>query len=168
MTTLHFSIDPVDVPTPEPVALLAMFLVHPAVPSDVYVERLRELISAAIGIAEVTDFDEADSIPLDPLPGWFRRLSDPTSREGVRRYAEADLGDPWDPEEWISCFDPDLRRWSWWDVAIWEEGVAVWVDTIGEAHIPHGELLWALYVAGARKVDPLVMEYAEVWSGEKG
>lgn len=151
-------------PTTVPTATLAMFLVHPAISSEVYAARLRALISAAVGIAQETDFEKDDVVTLDPLPEWFRGISDAPSTKGASNYVEAGLGEPWEPEEWIYCFDPDLRAWTWWDITERPEGVAVWVDTLGEPHVPHGELLWALYVAGAERVDPLRMEGADSWA----
>ncbi|MET9213395.1 MULTISPECIES: hypothetical protein [unclassified Nocardia] len=150
-------------PVTTPTGTLAMFLVHPAVPRRTYTQRLRELISAAVEIAQTTDFDQDEVVTLDPLPTWFRETPDVPSIEGSRNYVAAGLGDPWEPEEWIYCFDPDLRAWTWWDVTERSDGVAVWVDTLGEPHVPHGELLWALYITGAEQVDPLRMEAASSW-----
>ncbi|MGY0497401.1 hypothetical protein ACWZHB_02750 [Nocardia sp. FBN12] len=153
-------------PLTKPTAILAVFLVHPAVSPELYIERLRTLISAAVGIAQSVNFDEDSDIALDSLPEWFRTTADVASSEGARNYVDTGLGDIWDPEEWIYTFDPDLRAWTWWDVTVRADGVAVWVDTLGEAHIPHEELLWALYVSGAERVDPLCMEDAAVWVEE--
>ncbi|MEU5405731.1 hypothetical protein [Nocardia asteroides] len=140
-----------------PSASLAMFAVRPAIPAELYIERFRALISAAVDIAQTVDFDLDEQIALDSLPRWFRDAPDFASTEGANNYVAANLGPPWDPAEWIYCFDPDLRAWTWWDITRQPDGIAVRVDTRGESHIPHGELLWALYVSGARHVDPLRM-----------
>ncbi|MGW6422671.1 hypothetical protein ACWF82_08340 [Nocardia sp. NPDC055053] len=66
-----------------PTATLAMFLVHPAVPRRIYIERLRALISAAVEIAQTTDFDRDEVVTLDPLPEWFRKTPDVPSIEAM-------------------------------------------------------------------------------------
>ncbi|MFE1594050.1 hypothetical protein [Nocardia sp. NPDC058705] len=150
----------------DPTATLLVFSVRPAVSCELYVERLRALISAAVMIARDVNFDDDSEIALDSLPEWFRVMSDAVSAEGSSNYLIADLGDIWDPAEWIYCFDPDLRAWTWWDVTVRADGVAVWIDTLGEPHVPHGELLWALYVSGADRVDLPYAEDAAVWVDE--
>ncbi|MFD3592919.1 hypothetical protein ACFWU5_09335 [Nocardia sp. NPDC058640] len=154
------------VPSTSPTVTLAVILVHPAVSFELYIERLRALISAAVDISRTVNFDEDSTVAIDSLPEWFRNMSDVIAGEGASSYSNAGLGDPWDPEEWIYCFDPDLRAWAWCYVTVREDGVAVWVDTLGESHVPHDELLWALYVSGAESVDPLYMEDATVWENE--
>lgn len=153
-------------PTTTPTATLAMFLVYPTITHQTYIDRLRALMAAAVSIARTVDFDRDEVVALDPLPTWFRQTPDAPSIAGAGSYAKARLGQPWDPAEWIYCFDPDLRAWTWWDVTDRSDGVAVWVDTLGEPHVPHDELIWALYVTGANQVDPLRMETASAWAAE--
>lgn len=159
-------------PSEEPGFLLGVFIVSPLRESDRYAARLRELISAAVNIARSADF-ERDDVSTTQLPEWFVNISvrddnpgpgDALSAKGRQRYLESRGDGAWDVEEWIYCFDPDLRRWSWWDVTLRSDGrLNVWVDTNGEGHIPCGELWWALYVVGARNVEPLTLEYASMW-----
>ncbi|MEU4302635.1 hypothetical protein [Kitasatospora aureofaciens] len=72
---------------------------------------------------------------------------------GAVRYGADRDEDPWDLQEWLFCFDPQLRRWRWWD-ATTPDGhtVLVWLDTRGETVIPCEELRWAAYACGARSV----------------
>ncbi|MFC4374576.1 hypothetical protein ACFO5K_10735 [Nocardia halotolerans] len=153
-------------PLVKPTAILAVFLVHQSLSPELYIERLRALISAAVSIAQNVNFDEDSDIAFDSMPEWFPTTADMASRKGARNYVDAGLGDIWDPEEWIYTFDPDLRAWTWWDATVRGDSVAVWIDTLGEPHVPHEELLWALYVSGAERVDPLYMEDATVWVDE--
>lgn len=150
-------------PTAEPTATLGLLVVHPSVPYEAYSQRLRELIGKAVEIAVSADFEAEEEVSTSLLPEWFQDLSDTPSRSGASSYAEAGKGDPWDKEDWIYCFDPDLRAWTWWDLTRFPGGAAVWIDTQGEGHVPHEELVWALYVAGASRVEPLRMEAASAW-----
>ncbi|MFI6922323.1 hypothetical protein ACIBIZ_20455 [Nonomuraea spiralis] len=119
---------------------------------------------------------DSDELSVDALPAWFLALSrgetgdipgDLIGSEGKRRYLATRDERPWSSEEWIYCFDPALRAWSWWDVTADENGrVCVWVDTAGEGHIPCEELWWALFVSGASTVESLTLEYGSGWSGQ--
>ena len=159
-------------PSEEPVALLALLVVRPAIEPSLYAMRLRQLISAAVDIAQSSNF-ESGAVSLQTLPKWFLDESgeggdtdiSATSRVARQQYVESRGADAWDPEDWIYCFDPDLRAWSWWDITIQPDGsLGVWVDTKGEAHIPCEELWWAVYLAGARDVAALTLEDAGVWA----
>lgn len=160
-------------PSEEPIRLLALLVVDPTTDAKLYAKRLREVVSSAVGISQTTDF-ERDDVATSALPEWFVAVSggtgmtdvrDVTSLSGKDCYLEERGGEPWDVEEWVYCFDPDLRRWSWWDVTERPDGrVCVWVDTKGEAHIPCEELWWLVFVAGARSVEPLMLEDAGVWA----
>jgi hypothetical protein len=133
------------------------------------------LLSAAVQIAESNDFD-SDEIANDRLPAWFLEISsgdsrspgdDPIGHAGAQRYLAAREDRPWEASEWIYCFDPDLRAWSWWDATSDDRGtVNIWFDTMGEAHIPCEELWWAAYVAGAETVAPMTLESATVWRSQ--
>lgn len=163
-------------PSEDPIALLGLLVVTPVADGVKYAQRLRGLIAGAVEISGSVDF-ESDEVSERSLPSWFLALSggavgdvpgDPIGSAGKRGYLEARDDRPWDSEDWIYCFDPDLRAWSWWDVTVDEnEKVCVWVDTKGEAHIPCEELWWAIFVSGAVSVDPLTLEFASVWSGQR-
>ncbi|KPM55132.1 hypothetical protein ACG83_17615 [Frankia sp. R43] len=141
--------------------------------ADAYSGRLRSLIAAAIEICMAADF-EHDDVSEDGLPSWFLNLSDGSEDEaygdavgsaGKSRYLEVRDDRAWDAGEWIYCFDPDLRKWSWWDITVVDDGVVcVWVDTKGEAHIPCEELWWAVFVAGAQEVQTMTLETSSIWS----
>ncbi|MFF3745287.1 hypothetical protein [Streptomyces kronopolitis] len=156
----------------EPIKLLGLLIVDPASDLSEYAVRLRHLLSEAVKIARTADFDE-ENVATASLPSWFLELttgtpevpnSDTVGSEGKRQYLAARDDRPWDAEEWIYTFDPELRSWSWWDATTNDQGkVCVWVDTKGEPRVPMEELWWALYTAGARSVQPMSLEYADVW-----
>ncbi|MGV9412105.1 hypothetical protein ACWDOP_19500 [Nocardia sp. NPDC003693] len=127
-------------------------------------DRLRQLISGALTIAELDFAGEPAS--FEALPPWFLER-DEIAFIADRRYSEARAEEPWTIREWISCFAPGLRRWSWWDVTVRANGtVAVWVDIVGDEHIPCEELWWALYICGAGTVESLRLELPETWQAE--
>lgn len=162
-------------PSEDPVHLLALLKVQPAISGPEYATRLRKLIREALKVCATVDFEE-DDVPTDSLPEWFLSITDGTSATpdigspesiGKSRYLAARENEAWEAEEWIYCFDPDLRKWSWWDAT--EDGhgnVSIWVDTLGEGHIPCEELWWAVYVAGAESVEPLTLEYSSDWAAQ--
>ncbi|GGR64086.1 hypothetical protein GCM10010282_66320 [Streptomyces roseolus] len=162
-------------PSEDPISLLGVFVVTPVADSVTYAQRLRDLIAGAVEISRSADFESGD-VSDDTLPSWFLELSsgeagdvpgDPVGSEGKRRYRDARDDRPWDSGDWIYCFDPDLRAWSWWDITVDQDGrVCVWIDTKGEAHIPCEELWWAIFVSGAVDADPLTLEFASAWSGQ--
>ncbi|WP_438297101.1 hypothetical protein [Streptomyces sp. HUAS TT7] len=163
-------------PTEDPISLLGLLVVTPVADGVKYAQRLRRLIAEAVEISRLADF-EGDDVSEDALPSWFLELSsgsvgdvpeDSIGSEGKRRYLEVRDDRPWSSGDWIYCFDPDLRAWSWWDVTVDENGkVCVWVDTKGEAHIPCEELWWAAFVSGAVGVEPLTLEFASVWRSQR-
>ncbi|MFE6859177.1 hypothetical protein [Nocardia sp. NPDC057668] len=141
---------------------LALLVVHPAIAPPEYATRLRHLISAALTVTDSTD----DLPGLDPLPPWFTRF-DEVAYAANRRYSEARAEEPWTIREWVGCFAPPRRQWSWWDLTLRTDGtVAVWADTLGAPHPACEELWWALYVSGARAVDPLTLEEVPAWQAE--
>ncbi|WP_155245366.1 hypothetical protein [Salinispora arenicola] len=162
-------------PDEEPIGALALLAVAPATSPEAYGHRLRALIGIAIHIVRAADFDQED-VPVDALPQWFLELSNEESvgdgndefgRLGKLRYLQTRENRPWGSEDWIYCFEPGLRAWSWWDVTLGMDGrVNVWIDTRGEAHIPCEELWWAVYVSGASTVEPMILESAETWRGQ--
>jgi hypothetical protein len=162
-------------PSEDPISLLGLLVVTPIADARKYAKRLRGVIAGAVKISRSVDF-EIDNVSADALPSWFLDLSngasgsvqgDSAGSEGKRRYLEAREDRPWGAEEWIYCFDPDLRAWSWWDVTLDDRGsVRVWIDTKGEARIPCEELWWGIFVAGAASVEPITLESATVWSNQ--
>jgi hypothetical protein len=164
--TRHRASDP-------PIHLLALLTVNPVQRNEEYAKRLRSLICEAIKIAQVADFDADEDVQADSLPEWFRLIADGHSARprggspeniGKLNYSDQRDNQPWDYGEWIYCFDPDLRKWSWWDITEDGQGkVCVWVDTKGEAHIPCEELWWAVYAAGAESTEPLTLEFSTKW-----
>ncbi|WAL67911.1 hypothetical protein ORV05_09120 [Amycolatopsis cynarae] len=160
-------------PLDESIGLLGLLVVTPAGDGSRYAQRLRGLIAAAVEIARSADF-ESDEVSGVGLPSWFLALStgaagdvpgDAMGSAGKRRYLEVRDDRSWSSDEWIYCFDPDLRAWSWWDITVGDNGkICVWVDTKGEAHIPCEELWWAVFAAGAASVERLTLEYASVWA----
>lgn len=159
-------------PKQEPISLLGLLIVTPASSSGEYAARLRSLLSEAVKISRQADFDEENVTPA-ALPSWFLALTnghtsgvddDPVGSEGKSRYLAARDDRPWEAVDWIYTFEPELRSWSWWDVTVSDQGnVGIWVDTKGEPRVPMEELWWAVYLAGARNVEPMTLEYAEVW-----
>ncbi len=163
-------------PSEEPISLLGLLVVTPLADAGEYAERLRSLLTSAIAICKTVDF-EHDDVSEGELPSWFLDLSDGSNESvqddsigaiGKSRYLESRDDRPWDAGDWIYCFDPDLRKWSWWDITFDETGaVCVWFDTKGEAHIPCEELWWAVFVAGAQEVDPMTLEKSSVWGQQE-
>lgn len=162
-------------PSETPISLLGLLVVTPVADSVKYAQRLRDLIARAVEISSAADF-ESDDVSEGALPSWFLELSggetggvpgDAIGSEGKRRYLEARDDRPWNSGDWIYCFDPDLRAWSWWDITVDENGrVCVWIDTKGEAHIPCEELWWAIFMSGAVDADSLTLEFSYVWSSQ--
>ncbi|WP_143832956.1 MULTISPECIES: hypothetical protein [Nocardiopsis] len=107
------------------------------------------------------------------IPTWFACLTDDASaggafpeeaREGVRGYFEDRGGEEWDLQEWLFMFDPDLRSWSWWDVAGHGDGrIFLYIDTKGEMPVPCEELWWAVFASGAQAVDGPFLVPSEQW-----
>ncbi|MFF1381807.1 hypothetical protein [Streptomyces sp. NPDC058308] len=164
-------------PSDEPAPLLALIKVTPALPVPEYARRLRALVREALDITKDVDFDDesADDISTGSLPDWFLSVTDGNTdlvgdspeSTGKRHYLTTRDSNAWDVGEWIYCFDPGLRKWSWWDVTEDASGHAcIWVDTKGEGHIPCEELWWAAYVAGARSAADLTVEHAEEWAAQ--
>lgn len=162
-------------PSADPIHLLALLRVKPVISGSEYATRLRGLIQETLRICQRVDF-EGDDVPTDSLPDWFLSVTDGTPATshanspesiGKSRYLAAREGEAWEAEEWIYCFDPDLRAWSWWDATEDDLGnVCLWVDTKGEGRIPCEELWWAVYAAGAEAVEPLTLEYSSEWAAQ--
>ncbi|WP_431683454.1 hypothetical protein [Kitasatospora sp. KL5] len=144
---------------------LTALAVRPIGDLEAYARRLREILSAAVRAAGEQDFD-ADPLDESGIPPWFAAVTDPTGTAGTvhtdvppeavagaARYGPARGEDPWDLQEWLYCFDPELRRWRWWDATTPDGRTAVlWLDTRGEPVVPCEELRWAAHAAGAHGV----------------
>ncbi|MGW8488049.1 hypothetical protein [Streptomyces sp. NPDC055886] len=146
---------------------------------DRYAARLRAVLDAVLEIAATESFE--DELPVDTIPAWFRGIcrggfpeapAEPFAVAGRDRYAERTGGaKPWDLQNWLDRFDPDLevRGWAWWDLtASPEEGaeLRLWTDTWGEPFFAWEDLRWLLYAAGARTVADPVLVKPEVWADE--
>ncbi|MFE0771680.1 hypothetical protein [Streptomyces sp. NPDC058861] len=141
-----------------------------------YAGRLRGVVDAVLRIAAVESFDDAE-LPVGTVPAWFRRACrgggspEPFAAEGRDRYAERTGGRPWELQDWLSRFDPDLevRGWAWWDLTrpvAGEDRLRLWADTWGEPFFAWEDLRWLLHVCGARTVADPVLVRPPVWAGE--
>jgi hypothetical protein len=146
---------------------LACLEVEPSIPADVYADRIRSVLTAALEILLADRL--RDRVAQESLPAWFR-AGDATSDAGRRNY-EAHVGEPgWRLDDWLSRFDPDLdvRGWEWWDMTQppGRDSVRVWVDPRGEVFFAHLDLLWLCYSAGAVSVSRPELVETPVWLGE--
>ncbi|MFJ7266493.1 hypothetical protein ACIQV3_07450 [Streptomyces sp. NPDC099050] len=141
-----------------------------------YADRLRGVLDAVLEIAVSESFDD-DDLPVDTIPGWFSGACrgggspEPFAVEGRDRYTERTGSAPWDLQNWLSRFDPELeiRGWAWWDMTCSPAGDGVlrlWADTWGEPFFAWEDLRWLAYAAGARSVADPVLVKPEVWAGE--
>ncbi|MFJ8076690.1 hypothetical protein ACIQ7Q_22785 [Streptomyces sp. NPDC096176] len=144
-------------------------------PAD-YSGRLRAALGAALDLAVSESFD--DDLPTGTVPAWFAGVCkdgegpvEAFAARGRERYTERTGDGPWELQDWLSRFDPDLevRGWAWWDLTGSPEGegrLRLWLDTWGEAFFSWEDLRWLLYVCGARSVaDPMLVK-PEVWARE--
>ncbi|WP_405488000.1 hypothetical protein [Streptomyces sp. NBC_00096] len=143
-----------------------------------YASRLRGALDAALAIAATASFDDAAELPVGTMPAWFSGVCrgggspEPFAAEGRDRYAERTGGAPWDLQDWLSRFDPDLevRGWAWWDLtrppAGAEGALRLWADTWGEPFFAWEDLRWLAHAAGARSVADPVLVRPAVWEGE--
>ncbi|MBC6463716.1 hypothetical protein [Actinomadura sp. HBU206391] len=148
---------------------MTVFKIVPFGQQDDYAVRLRSLVSAALEIAIYADF-EADPIDVSPLPSWFVRElkkgnhADREALLGRDRYLQCRSNEPvWGVQEWISCFDPRLRRWEWWDLTQENRSVSLWVNTKSELAVPVEELWWAMFISGARGIEGPFMRSDSEW-----
>ncbi|MEV6648819.1 hypothetical protein [Amycolatopsis sp. NPDC051371] len=153
---------------------LAVLEVEPIDGFEPYGRKLREIARAAVSVARDEEFD-ADELDASGVPRWFADLTDgrdadsggipASSHQGSADYYQARGEREWDVQEWLFCFEPELRRWSWWDLTTPDGRRAfIWIDTRGEAVIPAEELWWAAFASGARSVSGLVMKTGEEWA----
>ncbi|MGP3949597.1 hypothetical protein [Streptomyces sp. 7N604] len=145
---------------------------------DQYASRVREALAGAVGIAKNYSFD-VDELPSEPLPHWLVQISSQRdkhapesgsnsfSERGAQQYESMRGEDRWDLQEWISCFDPQLRYWSWWDITrSTDTSVKIWIDTRGEAVVGCEELRWIIFVAGACSLSEMELTKGSAWSPE--
>lgn len=159
--------------------VLAVFTVDVAEGSaEVYVQRVRDVLSAALQLACTADFDD-DDLPADEFPEWFTEISTRDgetshkfSRNGRAAFlATSGKSNPWRLQNWIYRFDPDeeSRGWEFWDaISTGPARVRVWVDSWGESFFGSLELRWLLYVAGAAHVEGPEVHEAGRWASETG
>ncbi|PPA41053.1 hypothetical protein BF14_015735 [Streptomyces griseus] len=132
-----------------------------------YVERLRSVLVPAVRMGCTADFEQ-ESLPVDEVPGWFAAVGSGSgsgdeerapqfARAGREAYAEhTGGGRPWDLQDWLYRFDPDehSRGWEWWDATVTGPSrVHVRVDSWGEPVFGCQDLLWAVFTAGAVRVE---------------
>ncbi|AKN68828.1 hypothetical protein QR97_02505 [Streptomyces sp. PBH53] len=142
-----------------------------------YARRLRDVLVAVFRLAVEADFD-MDQVPVETVPGWFVQVcqggaaTDSFAVDGRARYSERTGDGPWEIQDWLSRFDPELeaRGWAFWDLThstMGEGQLNVWLDTWGEPFFSWEELRWLLYTCGADSVaDPVVTE-ADAWEQER-
>lgn len=146
----------------------------PEVDPLAYLERLTDVLSAAVSLAESASFDE-DALREDIIPEWFSRvtstdldvdLAESVEMRGRRRYQEFFGEEPWSLQEWLFSFDPDRRHWSWWSGSPGDHKVILWVDTRGEPVVASHSLIWLAYVAGATRVGAIELCSTDDWAVE--
>ncbi|MFV0127300.1 hypothetical protein ACLGI4_06240 [Streptomyces sp. HMX112] len=141
-----------------------------------YAGRLRGVLAAVYDLAAREDFDE-EELPVDTVPAWFAGVcrgggaAEPSAARGRERYTERTGDGPWELQDWLSRFDPELeaRGWAFWDLTRSPGGAGrlrLWVDTWGEPFFSWEELRWLAYTCGARSVADPVLAKPEVWAGE--
>ncbi|GGP16472.1 hypothetical protein LDL08_26480 [Nonomuraea glycinis] len=151
--------------------IFATFLVTTNVDAVDYVTRLRAVLSAAIRTANQADFD-SEAIPEILIPDWFAEVTrgsvvvgcDHTASSGSQQYVSRHGEEPWELQDWLFCFDPQLRGWAWWDVTMLSKNsVLLWVDSSGEPAFPCEELRWLAYACGAKKVEGPLLRRLWEW-----
>ncbi|MDQ1026626.1 hypothetical protein QF035_004208 [Streptomyces umbrinus] len=141
--------------------MLATFLIDASMDAISYVARLRSVLSAAIRTVNQAEFDE-ERIPETLIPAWFAEVTrgsvvvggDAAASWGAQQYVSRRGEEPWDLQDWLFCFDPQLRGWAWWDATrISQSAVLLWVDSSGEPVFPCEEFRWLAYACGAKTVE---------------
>jgi hypothetical protein len=150
--------------------VLATFLIATSVSAVDYAARIRAVLSAAIRSAnEITVGSEF--LPESPVPDWFAEVTrgavfigrDETASRGAHHYISRGE-EPWELQDWLFCFDPQLRGWAWWDVTpLSDDSVLLWVDSSGEPVFPCEELRWLAYVCGATAVEGPTLRHFSEW-----
>lgn len=157
--------------------VLAHVAVKPNGDPEAYANRLRGVFAAVFALAAHADFDE-DEVRVDTLPGWFVQIceggaaADPFAVDGRERYTERTGDGPWEIQDWLSRFDPELeaRGWAFWDLTCSADGggrLNVWLDTWGEPFFSWEELRWLLYTCGAESLADPVVTKSDSWAQEQ-
>ncbi|MER7307050.1 hypothetical protein [Streptomyces griseoluteus] len=79
--------------------------------------------------------------------------------------------DPWEIQDWLFRFDPELeaRGWEFWDLTRAADGsgrLNLWLDTWGEPMFSWEEPCWLLYACGAQAVTDPVVVGSGSWAAE--
>ncbi|MFG3394696.1 hypothetical protein [Streptomyces parvus] len=157
--------------------VLSLFVIDVSGDAAAYVERLRSVLAPAVRLGCTADFEQ-ESLPVDEIPGWFAEAcsgpgpgpgGEGEGEERAPRFALAGReayadhtggGGPWDLQDWLYRFAPDedSRGWEWWDAMVaGPSRVHVRVDSWGESSFGCQDLLWAVFTAGAVRVEgPMV------------
>lgn len=138
-----------------------------------YANRLRSVLSAAVGLGVNSDFEE-EELPITDVPDWFIAISSQDeerapdfARNGRNAYEDHTAQRPWELQDWLYRFDPDddSRGWEWWDITpAGPSRVRVWVDSWGESFFGCQELRWASYTAGALRVEGPFVQESSMWA----
>ncbi|MEU3983948.1 hypothetical protein AB0F77_28360 [Streptomyces sp. NPDC026672] len=158
------------------VPVLAHVTVTPNGDPQVYADRLRQVFAAVFALAAEADFDEGD-VPVGMIPDWFVQVCgggdvEVFASEGRARYTERTGDGPWELQDWLSRFDPELeaRGWAFWDLTRSADDrgrLNLWLDTWGEPFFSWEELRWLLYTCGARSVADPVVSGSDAWARER-
>lgn len=161
------------------VPLLSYVEVAVAGSPEAYARRLREVLAAVYDLAVREDLDE-EVVPVDTLPAWFVGVcrggggTEPTEEfaaDGLAGYTERTGSGPWEIQDWLSRFHPELeaRGWAFWDLTHPKDGgdrLRLWVDTWGESFFAWEELRFLAYVCGARSVTDPALAEPGAWAEE--
>lgn len=151
--------------------VLATFLVTTNIDAVDYVARFRAVLSAAIRTANQADFD-SETISETLIPDWFAEVTcgsiavgrDNAASSGSQQYVSRRGEELWELQDWLFCFDPQLRGWAWWDLTqLSHNAVLLWVDSSGEPAFPCEEFRWLAYACGAKNVDGPVVRRLSEW-----
>ncbi|WDT88424.1 hypothetical protein H0E86_19055 [Streptomyces sp. SCSIO-PteL053] len=151
--------------------VLSLFVIDVSGDASAYVERLRSVLAPAVRLGCTADFEQ-ESLPVDEIPGWFAEAcsgpgpgGEGEGEERAPRFALAGReayadhtggGGPWDLQDWLYRYAPDedSRGWEWWDAMVaGPSRVHVRVDSWGESSFGCQDLLWAVFTAGAVRVE---------------
>jgi hypothetical protein len=159
-------------PAGQPPSGLLAWTIEPIGNHDEYATRLRSSVLSGLIVAADADFN-AEAIEPVGVPTWFLAVTEghlevdqvPLACElGRQSYYRRRSDNSWTIQEWLYCFDPDLRHWEWWDVTSDQERVTLWTDSKGESIFASEELLWAVFASGASDVTNLGVLHGEEWS----
>ncbi|WDG29881.1 hypothetical protein N7925_16785 [Streptomyces sp. CA-278952] len=158
--------------------VLSLFAVDVSGGAAEYGRRLRSALSAAVRLGRAADFEQ-ENLPADGVPDWFAAVSPGSEERAAPQFARAGRdgyvrhtggGRPWELHDWLHRFAPDesSRGWEWWDATqAGPSRVHLWVDSWGESFFGCQELLWAVWTAGALRLDGPVAHRSAVWSAER-